>query len=62
MSNQFTFKLGVEDCVAGSAPITKQEVMDYIRLRLEAQSVIRVTMCMEDNSVLSVTKVESVDK
>lgn len=46
--------------MAGSAPTTKQEVMEYIRLRLKAGQTVRVTMTANDN-VLSITKVESVD-
>ena len=47
--------------MAGSAPTTKQEVMEYIRLRLKTGQTIRVTMSVADGNVLSVTKVEGVD-
>jgi hypothetical protein len=48
MTKAFTFNVRVEDAVAGSAPMTEQECIDYIVMRLEAQSVIRVTSIVRD--------------
>ena len=48
MTKAFTFSIRVEDAVAGSAPMTEQECIDYITLRLESQSVIRVTNIVRD--------------
>jgi hypothetical protein len=46
--NSFTFSLTVTDQVAGSAPMTEQEAIDYIILRLESQSVISVANIVRD--------------
>lgn len=48
MSNTFTFSLTITDEVAGSAPMTEEEAIDYIVLRLESQSVISVTNIVRD--------------
>ena len=48
MTKAFTFNVRVEDAVAGSAPMTEQECIDYIILRLESQSVIRVVSIIRD--------------
>jgi hypothetical protein len=46
--NSFTFSLTVTDQAAGSAPMTEQDVIDYIIFRLEAQSVITVANIVRD--------------
>jgi len=46
--NSFTFSLTVTDQVAGSEPMTEQDVIDYIIFRLEAQSVISVANIVRD--------------
>lgn len=48
MSKSFTFSISVEDMIAGSAPMTEEEAIDYIVLRLDSQSVIRVTNIVRD--------------
>jgi hypothetical protein len=46
--SSYTFSITVMDEVAGSAPMTEQEAIDYIILRLEAQSVISVLNIVRD--------------
>ena len=46
--NSFTFQITVIDQVAGSEPMTEQDVIDYIIFRLEAQSVISVANIVRD--------------
>ena len=45
---KYTFSITVEDEVAGSEPMTMQSIMDYILIRLESESVIRVSNLVRD--------------
>jgi hypothetical protein len=39
---QYKFKITVSDEEAGSQPLSEQDMIDYIVLRLQSQSVIQV--------------------
>jgi hypothetical protein len=41
--NTYTFKITVTDSEAGSEPMSAKDTLDYILLRLESQSVLKVT-------------------
>jgi hypothetical protein len=47
MSN-FTFRITVQEEIVGNDPMTEQDFIDYIILRLESQSVITVTNIVRD--------------
>jgi hypothetical protein len=47
MSN-FTFSLTVTDEVAGSAPMSEQEMMQYITFALDEEYVIKVLNIVRD--------------
>lgn len=47
MSN-YTFRISVEEEIVGNEPMTEQDFIDYIILRLESQSVMTVTNIVRD--------------
>lgn len=46
--NNFTFSISVEEEMTGHEPMTEQDIIDYIILRLEQQSVLTVTNIVRD--------------
>jgi hypothetical protein len=46
--NSFTFSLTVTDVDAREKPMSEQDMIDYIILRLEAQSVVVVSNIVRD--------------
>ena len=45
---KYTFSITVEDVVAGSEPMSEEDAADYIIIRLEAESVMRVLNIIRD--------------
>lgn len=46
--SSFTFSISVEEELTGLEPMTEQDIIDYIILRLEGQSVLVVSNIVRD--------------
>lgn len=48
MSNTYTFSVTVQDEIAGSAPMTEQEMRDYLWAIIESRNVVGVLNIVRD--------------